>query len=82
MRKLFLLCLLGVALTSQAAPKGAAIRLNQVGMAPSQEKVVVFDGVDPQKSITVKKLMPNGKWKKVDGTWSVTRSASSPWSGK
>lgn len=82
MRKLFLLCLLGLALTSQAAPKGAAIRLNQVGMAPSQEKVVVFDGVDPQKSITVKKLMPNGKWKKVDGTWSVTRSASSPWSGK
>ena len=82
MKSIFLSCLLGLTLSSQAAPKDAAIRVKQVGMAPSQEKVVVFDGIDPQKSITVKKLMPNGKWKKIDGTWSVTRSATSPWSGK
>lgn len=62
---------------SRPKKPNVAIRLNQVGYAPSQEKVVVVEGVNP-----------NGKMTVSDATGQVimkpkaTRQARSPWSKK
>ena len=52
------------------------IRRNQVGCYPSQEKVIVVEGVNPEGKVKV--MTPKGKVL----TPKVMREAVSPWSGK
>lgn len=54
----------------------AQIRYNQVGCYPTQEKVIVVEGTNPEGKVRVK--TPKGKVL----TPSVMREAVSPWSGK
>ncbi len=58
------------------AQNEVAIRRNQVGCYPQQEKVIVVEGMNPSGKI--KLTLPDGKVKKPK----VTRKATSPWSGK
>ncbi len=83
MKRFFLILTLGGLLSASAhAQQESVIRLNQVGVSPSQEKTVVFDGMDPKDAVVVKKLQPNGKWVKVKGKWPVSRKATSAWSDR
>ncbi len=68
---LFLVFSLLFAVSSQAQ-----IRYNQVGCYPTQEKVIVVEGVNPEGRVRV--TTPKGKVL----TPSVMREAVSPWSGK
>lgn len=59
------------------AQKKAEIRYNQVGYYTDEEKVVVFDGADPGRQLTVKDAAGN-----VVLRPKTQRMAVSPWSGK
>ena len=63
-------------LPAQAQKKGE-IRYNQVGYYTDEEKVVVFDGADPGRQLTVKDAAGN-----VVLRPKTQRMAVSPWSGK
>ena len=76
MRKNILtIALIAVAMSVQAEDS-EQIRRNQVGYAPTQEKVIVIDGVNPAGKLRI--TTPNGKVVKPK----VSRKAVSPWSGK
>ena len=74
MQKKFWMLALGLCALGQAEAQ-QNIRLNQVGVYPGQEKVVVLDGQG--KSVSVK----NSQGKKV-GKTKVLRTVKSPWSGR
>ena len=63
-------------LASGVQAQEVAIRRNQVGCYPEQEKVIVVEGVKPSAKISL--TTPKGKVLKTK----VTRTAVSPWSGK
>ena len=63
-------------LTNGVQAQEVAIRRNQVGCYPEQEKVVVVEGVKP--SAKIRMTTPKGKVMKLK----VARTAVSPWSGK
>ena len=69
------LALTAIAVNLQAANDNP-IRRNQVGYAPTQEKVIVIDGVNPTGKLRI--TTPDGKVLKPK----VSRKAVSPWSGK
>ena len=69
------LALLGITLCTMAKD-GVAIRRNQVGMYPEQEKVIVIEGTNPKGRVRV--TSPDGKTLKPQSI----RKAVSPLSGK
>ena len=67
-----------MAFTGNGALAQQTIRLNQVGVYPGQEKVVVVDGSAKSGKITVR----DSKTGKKAGKVRVLRTVKSPWSGK
>ena len=75
-RKLILSLVLAAATMSVQGQNGVEIRLNQVGYAPQQEKVIVVEGVNPAGKVRI--ATPDGRKLKAKSV----RKATSPWSGK
>ena len=76
-RLFFIFCHLSLGISTVSAQESEAIRRNQVGYYPQQEKVVVVEGVNPKGKVRV--TAPDGKALKPKAT---IRKAISPWSGK
>ena len=75
-KKLFLLLMLAAATMAVQGKNDVEIRLNQVGYAPQQEKVIVVEGINPAGKVRI--VTPDGRKLKAKSV----RKATSPWSGK
>ena len=76
MKRTLLVIALSASVWGLHAQNQVEIRRNQVGCYPSQEKVIVVEGVNPEGKVKV--TTPKGKVL----TPKVMREAVSPWSGK
>ena len=76
MKRTLLVIALSASVWGLQAQNQVEIRRNQVGCYPSQEKVIVVEGVNPEGKVKV--TTPKGKVL----TPKVMREAVSPWSGK
>ncbi len=76
MKRTLLVIALSASVWGLQAQNQVEIRRNQVGCYPSQEKVIVVEGVNPEGKMKV--TTPKGKVL----TPKVMREAVSPWSGK
>lgn len=77
MKKLFLSIPMLAFTIAASAQTSNAIRINQVGMYPSQEKIAVIEGGKVGQSFSIKNT--SGK---VVFSGKTSRVATSPWSGK
>jgi endoglucanase len=76
MKRTLLTIALAASVWGLQAQNQVEIRRNQVGCYPSQEKVIVVEGINPEGKVRV--TTPKGKVM----TPKVMREAVSPWSGK